>query len=79
MGERRGMNCNGKVWIALAAMVGAGAGSAQVSVAQQSGALGIFESQSDVGAVNPAGMGSFDAASGVYTIASSGRQSVGDH
>jgi Tol biopolymer transport system component len=40
--------------------------------ANQQGALGVFESQSDVGKVNPAGTASFDAASGVYSIASSG-------
>jgi len=34
--------------------------------------LGIFESQSDVGVVHPGGTASFDAASGMYTIASSG-------
>ena len=38
----------------------------------QAGALGIFESQTDVGKVNPAGTASFDATKGVYTIASSG-------
>jgi TolB protein len=36
------------------------------------GALGIFESQTDVGKVKPAGTASFDTARGVYTIASSG-------
>ena len=34
--------------------------------------LGIFEGQSDVGAVNPAGSAQFDASSGVYTLTSSG-------
>ncbi|MGB9287562.1 MAG: hypothetical protein WCC31_02580, partial [Terracidiphilus sp.] len=38
----------------------------------QNGPLGIFESQSDVGIVHPAGTASFDAASGLYSIASSG-------
>lgn len=46
----------------------AGAGYAQAPHPS----LGIFESQSDVGTVNPAGTGSFNAATGVYTIASSG-------
>ena len=36
------------------------------------GTLGIFESQTDVGKVNPAGTVTYDAANGVYTIASSG-------
>lgn len=40
--------------------------------AGQQGPLGIFEAQSDVGAVHPAGTASYDAVSGVYTIASSG-------
>jgi hypothetical protein len=34
--------------------------------------LGIFEGQSDVGAVNPPGLARFDAGTGVYTITSSG-------
>ena len=36
------------------------------------GALGIFESQSDIGKVNPPGTVSFDPTSGVYTVASAG-------
>jgi len=43
----------------------------QAGVAEP-GTLGIFESQSDIGIVKPAGAASFDAASGVYSIASSG-------
>jgi len=46
-------------------------GASQASTDRAS-ALGIFESQTDVGPVNPAGTASFDAASGMYTIASSG-------
>jgi len=38
----------------------------------QAGGLGIFEGEADVGQVHPAGTASFDAGSGVYTIASSG-------
>jgi len=38
----------------------------------QATTLGIFEQQSDVGIVTPPGSASFDAASGVYTIRSSG-------
>lgn len=34
--------------------------------------IGIFEGQSDVGAVNPPGAAQFDPASGVYTVTSSG-------
>ena len=39
--------------------------------------LGIFESQSDIGKVNPPGTASFDPASGAYTVASAGCGSVG--
>jgi TolB protein len=38
----------------------------------QSGSLGVFEGQSDVGSVTPAGMAAFDRASDVYTIHSAG-------
>jgi TolB protein len=38
----------------------------------RAGAVGIFEGQTDVGKVNPAGTASFDAANGVYTVASAG-------
>ncbi len=48
-----------------------GTGFGQMSLSQP-GPLGIFDGQSDVGAVHPAGTAAFDAASGVYTIASSG-------
>ncbi len=67
------MNSNGKVWFALAAaaaLFGAGAVVAQGNA--RNGAVGAFEGQSDVGVVNPAGTTSFDAASGVYSVASSG-------
>jgi TolB protein len=37
-----------------------------------SGTLGIFESQSDVGAVSPPGKAVYDAASGIYTIDAAG-------
>jgi hypothetical protein len=40
--------------------------------AAQAGAVGIFDSQSDIGKVQPAGNTSFDAASGTYTVASAG-------
>lgn len=43
-----------------------------VAVRAQSGPLGVFESQSDVGSVTPAGTGAFDAGSGAYTLTSSG-------
>jgi len=36
------------------------------------GSLGVFEGQSDVGNVSPAGTGVYDAASGVYTLTSAG-------
>ncbi|HUB50996.1 MAG TPA: hypothetical protein VL986_02435, partial [Terracidiphilus sp.] len=38
----------------------------------QSGAIGIFEGQSDVGSVIPPGTAEFDRATGVYTIHSAG-------
>jgi TolB protein len=38
----------------------------------QSGAIGIFESQSDIGKVKPAGKASFNAASGKYIVESAG-------
>ncbi|HUY95567.1 MAG TPA: hypothetical protein VMU71_09720 [Terracidiphilus sp.] len=69
------MNSNGKVWIALAAVAAVSwtaVGLAQGSAEQHNRPLGIFESQSDVGVVHPAGAASFDSASGVYSIASSG-------
>jgi len=56
-------------WIAFAAAMGLTAGTWGQSGA---GALGVFESQSDVGIVKPAGTASFDEATGVYSIASSG-------
>jgi TolB protein len=60
----------------FAALACAAAGLAQPDVTgadmQHAGPLGIFESQTDVGKVNPAGVASFDATSGVYTISSSG-------
>jgi hypothetical protein len=35
-------------------------------------ALGIFEGQTDVGSVTPAGTAAFDAKSGVYTVKAAG-------
>lgn len=68
------MRSNRDVWTVCAAgltvcWVVAGYGQ---SVAPNSGPLGVLEAQSDVGAVNPAGIGSFDPATGVYTVRSSG-------
>jgi TolB protein len=48
------------------------AGYAQSGALTNNAPAGAFEGQSDVGAVNPAGHGLFDPATGVYTIASSG-------
>jgi len=57
----------------LACAAGALAQAAATQLfAGQTGALGNFEGQSDIGQVNPPGTGSFDAASGVYTVASAG-------
>ncbi len=59
-----------------AALACAAVGLGQAGKGEQNqdraGALGIFESQTDVGQVHPDGTASFDAMSGVYTIASSG-------
>jgi TolB protein len=60
------------VLFALAYAQGFGQAGASQSGATQSGALGIFESQTDVGKVQPAGNASFDAASGIYTVVSAG-------
>jgi len=38
----------------------------------QAGAVGVFEAQSDVGSVTPAGTGSWDAAKGIYTLTGAG-------
>jgi len=77
-----------KFWavVAAAAVACAAAGLGQAGAVQQhpgqtggvqrdagqTGALGIFESQADIGQVNPPGTASFDAASGIYTVASAG-------
>ena len=69
------MSSRWRLWAAIAAvgaLVGSRAACAQGSAEARGGALGLFESQSDVGVVNPAGTGSFDAATGTYSIASSG-------
>jgi TolB protein len=42
------------------------------SASTQSGALGVFDNQSDIGKVQPAGNVNFDAAGGAYTVASAG-------
>jgi Tol biopolymer transport system component len=70
--------------IAASALACAAVGFGQESVtglenARAQDAIGIFEGQTDVGAVNPAGTAAFDAASGVYTIASAGWDLWADH
>ena len=68
------MNSNGKVWFALAAaavLFWCGCGGWRREM-HGTARWASFEGQSDVGVVNPAGTASFDAASGVYSIASSG-------
>jgi TolB protein len=50
-------------------MMGSGIAGAQTT----GNSIGIFENQSDVGSVTPPGTGTFDAAAGVYTIRSAGR------
>ncbi|MGH9562105.1 MAG: TolB family protein, partial [Terracidiphilus sp.] len=67
------MRIVGRVVTVIAGLVVASAGLAfsQIDMAQQV-QLGIFEGQSDVGVVHPAGTAFFDAVSGAYTIASSG-------
>jgi WD40 repeat protein len=56
------------VFVVVTILVFVAAGFGQSSA----GTLGAFEGQSDVGQVNPAGNASFDPASGIYTIRSSG-------
>ncbi len=46
--------------------------SLQFPRAAHAQSVGIFEGQSDVGVVNPAGSAQFDAGTGVYTVTSSG-------
>jgi TolB protein len=62
--------------IAVSVLACACAGFGQGSESRQGaigiGGIGIFEDQTDVGVVNPAGKAAFDAASGDYAIASSG-------
>ena len=58
--------------IAACAARGWGQSGAVLSGMDRATTLGIFGSQTDVGLVHPAGSGSFDAATGVYAIASSG-------
>jgi TolB protein len=43
-----------------------------LAAAERSGSLGVFESQSDVGSVTPAGSASYDPATASYTITSAG-------
>ena len=47
-------------------------GSIIAAAQTASNSLGIFENESDVGTVTPPGTGTFDAATGVYTIRSAG-------
>ena len=69
------MHRNKSVTVRFAAIAGLAIGfiSSGFAAAQSAGnSLGIFENQSDVGSVVPPGVGSFDAATGVYTIRSAG-------
>jgi hypothetical protein len=57
----------------LAAVAALGLPASGIAAAQTAGnSLGIFENQSDVGSVVPPGVGTFDAATGIYTIRSAG-------
>lgn len=47
-------------------------GPAQAGSAQNNTSLGVFEGQSDIGAVVPPGTGRFDASTGTYTLTSAG-------
>jgi Tol biopolymer transport system component len=47
--------------------------------AGHSGALGVFEGQTDIGIVNPLGTAAFDAATGDYTVTSAGWDLWADH
>jgi Tol biopolymer transport system component len=46
--------------------------SAHLTAQSPSGSLGMFEGQSDVGSVTPAGTAVYDAATGVYTLTAAG-------
>lgn len=61
-----------KIAIPLAAFASCISGSTLASAQTPAASLGIFQQQSDVGIVTPPGGATFDAASGVYTIRSSG-------
>ena len=45
---------------------------AWLQAGERASSLGLFESQSDVGSVNPAGTANFSAATGVYTLTAAG-------
>lgn len=52
---------------------------APVSPQNSAGPIGIFEAQSDIGSVSPAGTGTYDAAGGSYLLASSGQNIWAEH
>ena len=62
----------GTGFLAFSALAFGSAGSSIAAAQTASDSLGIFENQSDVGSVTPPGTGTFDAATGVYTIRSAG-------
>jgi TolB protein len=62
-----------RLWFAAASLAMACAPAAfGQTEAHAPGNLGIFESQSDIGKVQPAGSATFDAATGAYSVGSSG-------
>jgi TolB protein len=62
---------NAAAWILSAALLLCGS-IRPLAAAETPGALGVFESQSDVGSVTPAGTASYDPATATYTITSAG-------
>ena len=59
-------------WLVVAAFCCVAVGLQSRSLTAQSKALGMFEGQTDVGSVTPAGTAAFDSKSGVYTVTAAG-------
>ena len=63
----------GRIWLALLISIAAMVSAQAAAVASEQGsALGLFQAESDIGYVVPAGSARYDATRDVYTIASAG-------
>ena len=60
-----------KAWIISAVLLSTGL-AAWLQAKEPPTLLGLFEGQTDVGTVSPAGTGSFSAATGLYTLTAAG-------